>query len=325
MSPSTTRTTRAVSVGPLGRNAESTCGDTPARRLAETPSAGLDRRPRRSRPGRASQPAQDGATSADENERDRQPAERAPRVNTSRAYHGRPVTTVLLVRHGLTALTSHDPRRLDAGRRRSTTPAGRRLAAVAERLRPVAARRRSSARRSSAAARPPQRDLQPAATRRRAFELDERLGDVRYGDWTGRTFKDLQREPRWKTIHARSRRRSGSPNGEALHEMGARAVAAVRDWNERLGAGRDLPLVSHADPIRAILADALGLGFDGFRPAESSARPRSASSTTARAAPRSSGSMTRAAIRATSFRRRRRCRTPRGQAGGDRGSGLPPG
>ena len=46
--------------------------------------------------------------------------------------------------------------------------------------------------------------------------------------------------------------------------MGARSVAAVRDWNERLGPEATYAMVSHADPIRAILADALGLGFDGF-------------------------------------------------------------
>jgi probable phosphoglycerate mutase len=95
------------------------------------------------------------------------------------------------------------------------------------------------------------------------FELDERLGDVRYGDWTGRTFKELRREPRWKTIHV-DPSSFRFPNGEALHEMDARAVAAVRDWNERFGPDATYAIVSHADPIRAILADALGIGFDGY-------------------------------------------------------------
>ena len=86
---------------------------------------------------------------------------------------------------------------------------------------------------------------------------------MRYGDWTGRLFKDLRRDPGWKTMHA-DRSSFRFPNGEALHEMVARSVAAVRDWNERLGPDATYAIVSHADPIRAILADALGLGSDGY-------------------------------------------------------------
>ncbi len=168
--------------------------------------------------------------------------------------------TVLLIRHGLTALT------------RSTlvgwTPAvplddeGRaQAAAAAARIRgvPLAAivsshldRCRETASIIFAGREPPP-----------PFELDERLADVRYGDWTGRPFKDLQRERAWKTLHA-DPASFRFPNGEALHEMGARSVAAVRDWNERLGPEATYAVVSHADPIRAILADALGLGFDGI-------------------------------------------------------------
>jgi probable phosphomutase (TIGR03848 family) len=95
------------------------------------------------------------------------------------------------------------------------------------------------------------------------FELDDRLGDVRYGDWTGRPFRELNRLPAWRRIHA-DPSSFRFPNGEALHEMGARSVAAVRDWNERLGPDATYVVVSHADPIRAILADALGLGFSGY-------------------------------------------------------------
>jgi probable phosphomutase (TIGR03848 family) len=170
------------------------------------------------------------------------------------------LTTVLLVRHGLTALTN------------STlvgwTPGvwldekGRaQAAAVAARLRPVALAAIVSSPlercRETAEAVAAGREPVPP------FELDERLGDVRYGDWTAREFKELRHDPRWKTIHV-DPSSFRFPNGEALHEMGARSVAAVRDWNERLGPEAIYAIVSHADPIRAILADALGIGFDGY-------------------------------------------------------------
>lgn len=170
------------------------------------------------------------------------------------------MTTVLLVRHGQTALTAStlvgwtpgvglDER----GRAQAT--------ALAERIRSVALGTivSSPLERCRETAQMVFAGRDPAPT----FELDERLADVRYGDWTGRTFKDLRRDPAWKALHAD---RSGFrfPNGEALHEMVARSVAAARGWNERLGPDATYAIVSHADPIRAILADALGLGFDGY-------------------------------------------------------------
>ncbi len=170
------------------------------------------------------------------------------------------MTTVLLVRHGLTALTSSTLVGWTPGIGLDET--GRTQAsAIAERIRPVPLTTivSSPLERCRETAQAIFIGREPAP----AFELDERLADVRYGDWTGRLFKDLHREPGWKTLHADP----GSfrfPNGEALHEMGARAVAAVRDWNERLGPDTTYAIVSHADPIRAILADALGLGFDGY-------------------------------------------------------------
>ena len=49
--------------------------------------------------------------------------------------------------------------------------------------------------------------------------------------------------------------------------MSARAVAAVRDWNQRLSGDGDptYAVVSHGDVIKAILADALGLHLDTFQ------------------------------------------------------------
>ena len=89
--------------------------------------------------------------------------------------------------------------------------------------------------------------------------------------------------------------------------MAARAVAAVRDWNDRLGPDATYVIVSHADPIRAILADALGLHFEGYQ--HLVVGPGSLSVVRYGPAARpSSGSTTGAGIRATSSGRRRRCR-----------------
>jgi broad specificity phosphatase PhoE len=50
-----------------------------------------------------------------------------------------------------------------------------------------------------------------------------------------------------------------------MRAMQQRAVDAVRDWNDRLGADATYVVVSHADVIKAVLADALGLHLDEFQ------------------------------------------------------------
>ena len=54
-----------------------------------------------------------------------------------------------------------------------------------------------------------------------------------------------------------------------MAEMATRSVAAVRAWDARLaaehGAGAVWAAVSHGDPIKAILADALGMHLDSFQ------------------------------------------------------------
>jgi probable phosphomutase (TIGR03848 family) len=170
------------------------------------------------------------------------------------------MTTVLLIRHGLTALT--DSTLLGWTTGVPLDERGRAQAAsIASRLRkvPLAAIVSSPIERCRETAEAVLAERDPAPP----FELDERLGDVRYGDWTGRPFKELHREPLWKSVMANPADVT-FPNGEALRDMAIRAIAAVRDWNARLGPDAVFAVVSHADPIRAILADALGLHLEGY-------------------------------------------------------------
>jgi probable phosphoglycerate mutase len=55
------------------------------------------------------------------------------------------------------------------------------------------------------------------------------------------------------------------PEGESLPQMQARALAAVHEWNARLGDRATYAIVSHGDVIKAILADALGTHLDQFQ------------------------------------------------------------
>jgi probable phosphomutase (TIGR03848 family) len=105
-----------------------------------------------------------------------------------------------------------------------------------------------------------------AAGRDVEVQADDRLGEARYGDWTGRTIKELVKEPLWKVVQQHpSAAVFPGPEGEGLAQTQARAVAAVRSWNATLGPDAVWLACSHGDVIKAILADALGLHLDQFQ------------------------------------------------------------
>ncbi|MEV7804773.1 histidine phosphatase family protein [Microbispora sp. NPDC088329] len=169
------------------------------------------------------------------------------------------MTTVLLVRHGLTAMTGP----VLAG----WTPGvhlderGREQArAVAERLAPLEL--------DAIVSSPLERCRETAAAiaegRALTVETDDRFGECGYGDWTGRPLKELAEEPLWRVVQAHPSA-AVFPGGEALAEVQSRAVRAVRDWNERLGEKATYLVCSHGDVIKAIVADALGLHLDQFQ------------------------------------------------------------
>lgn len=96
------------------------------------------------------------------------------------------------------------------------------------------------------------------------IDVDDRLGECRYGEWTNKPLAELSRMPLWRTVQERPSAVT-FPEGESLPEMQARALAAVHEWNSRLGERSVYALVSHGDVIKAILADAMGTHLDHFQ------------------------------------------------------------
>jgi probable phosphoglycerate mutase len=167
--------------------------------------------------------------------------------------------TLLLVRHGLTATTGRTLSGWTPGLHLDERGV-RQAEALRDRLRPV--------RLAAFVVSPLERCLETAKIVRgdRDLELtvDERLGEVHYGDWTGRDLKTLAKEPLWKVVQAHPCA-AEFPGGEALRDVQARAVGAVRSWNARLGTDATWALCSHGDVIKAVLADALGMHLDLFQ------------------------------------------------------------
>ena len=171
------------------------------------------------------------------------------------------MTTVLLVRHGLTHLTGPVLAGWTPGLHLDERGRAQ-AAALGERLRPVPldAIVVSPLERCRDTADALLADRTPAPP----VHIDERLGEVRYGAWTGRTIRDLVKEPLWKVVQGRPSA-AVFPDGEGLADMAARAAAAIRDWNARLGEKATYAVVTHADVIKALVADALGLHLDAFQ------------------------------------------------------------
>jgi probable phosphomutase (TIGR03848 family) len=169
------------------------------------------------------------------------------------------VTLVLLVRHGLTAVTGSVLSGWTPGIALDDRGVAQ-ATALAARLAPV----RLDAVVTSPLDRCAQTAAAIAAGRDQVTAVtDERLGECKYGDWTNQPLKKLAKEPLWRVVQQHpSAVRFPGPDGESMPDMQHRAVAAVRDWNARLGPSAVYVICSHGDVIKAIVADALGLHLD---------------------------------------------------------------
>jgi probable phosphoglycerate mutase len=166
---------------------------------------------------------------------------------------------VLLVRHGLTPTTGIKlpgqarGLHLTADGVRQADAAAERLSAIAD-LAAVYASHLERARETAAPI---------ARARRLAVRVDRDLADLDVGDWTGLSLKEAARRAEWAIIQ---RHPSGFrfPGGESFVAMQARMSQALGRLVARY-RGRSVVAVSHADPIKAVVAHALGTPLDLFQ------------------------------------------------------------
>lgn len=165
---------------------------------------------------------------------------------------------LLLVRHAETPATG---KRLtgwlpghhlsDAGRRQAQS--------VAERLGPLPVRAVYSS--------PLERcweTAEPIAARHRlAVKAVDDLGEVRYGDWQGKSLRVLYRTRGWRELTA-GPADFRFPGGETVRETQTRAMAAVQSLLPR-HRSQVVVAVSHADVIRLLVAGYLGLPLDLYQ------------------------------------------------------------
>ena len=170
-----------------------------------------------------------------------------------------PPTLILYVRHGQTETTGKVlPGRApglhlaDAGRAQAQ--------AVAER---IGALKRVDAIYASPLERARETAAPIAAARKLKITVDKGLLECDFGEWTGGRLKDLFRRPEWRTVQQYP---SGFrfPGGESFREMSTR-MAGTAARLRSAHPGQVVVAVSHADPIKAAVADALGVHLDLFQ------------------------------------------------------------
>jgi probable phosphoglycerate mutase len=96
-----------------------------------------------------------------------------------------------------------------------------------------------------------------------AVRIERDLAELDVGDWTGLSLKRASKKPEWSIIQ---RHPSGFrfPGGESFPEMQTRMTAALARLVAR-HPGEIIAAVSHADPIKAAVAQALGTPLDLFQ------------------------------------------------------------
>jgi probable phosphomutase (TIGR03848 family) len=166
---------------------------------------------------------------------------------------------VLFVRHGQTATTGKVlPGRAaglhlaDTGRAQAEAVAGR-----------IAALKRVDAVYTSPLERARETATPIAAARGLRVKTEKGLLECDFGSWTGGALKDLARTPEWRTVQQFP---SGFrfPGGESFREMSTRMAGTSARLRARHPGGV-VVAVSHADPIKAAVADALGMHLDLFQ------------------------------------------------------------
>ena len=93
--------------------------------------------------------------------------------------------------------------------------------------------------------------------------VDKGLLECDFGDWTGAELRKLMKLPEWNTVQ-RAPSAFTFPNGESFTAMQTRIVSAL-DRLRSKHPGGVIVCVSHADPIKAAVAHALGTHIDLFQ------------------------------------------------------------
>jgi len=93
--------------------------------------------------------------------------------------------------------------------------------------------------------------------------INKGLLECDFGNWTGKELAKLMKLPEWSTVQ-RAPSTFRFPNGESFTEMQTRMTTTLDELRQK-HAGGIVICVSHADPIKAAVAHAMGTHLDLFQ------------------------------------------------------------
>lgn len=95
-------------------------------------------------------------------------------------------------------------------------------------------------------------------------EVVDQLREWQVGEWEGRSYMEIKKaEPEIYAAWSKDPIRNAPPGGESIEQLCVRAQQHINEITTKY-AGKKVMLVSHAEVIRAMLVDALGMPVDNF-------------------------------------------------------------
>jgi broad specificity phosphatase PhoE len=88
---------------------------------------------------------------------------------------------------------------------------------------------------------------------------DPRLADWQAGEWEGRLYSDVQKDPRYVALVGQPVDSIQLPGGERLADVRTRMLASIDQALQDNELGAHIALVSHAGPLRLLLAHYLSI------------------------------------------------------------------
>lgn len=85
----------------------------------------------------------------------------------------------------------------------------------------------------------------------KSVNVDEALTEVAFGEWEGRSVKELEDDEQWRRFNSY---RSGTliPGGENMHQVQARMVTALQRMHET-APSQAIAVFSHGDPLKCLV------------------------------------------------------------------------
>jgi probable phosphomutase (TIGR03848 family) len=87
--------------------------------------------------------------------------------------------------------------------------------------------------------------------------------EIGYGEWTGRSVAELQKDPLWNLWNS-FRTGTRVPGGETMLEIQHRVVAEIQRLRAKC-QGQSIAVFSHGDPIKTAICFYLGIPLDFFQ------------------------------------------------------------